>query len=120
MGVIYIAPKNVKQTHRRSHCTSVKRITSILRHVVEEFPPARQGTILNSHRVIGWASNTSMVLNYCALVTGCSLTSYPGQIRMLRVCACRLFSLDHNIVSNNYVLFTENFSIKKSVEAEKA
>jgi len=43
----------------------------------EAFPPARQGTILNSHRVIGIATNTSMVLN-CALVTGCSLNSYPG------------------------------------------
>jgi len=42
-----------------------------LRHVAEVFPPARQGTILNSHRVISIATNTSMVLN-CALVTGCS------------------------------------------------
>jgi len=32
MRVIDIAPKNVKQTHRRSHCTSAKRMTSILRH----------------------------------------------------------------------------------------
>jgi len=47
MRVIYIAPKNVKQTHRRSHCTSAKRMTSILRHVAEAFSPARQGTILN-------------------------------------------------------------------------
>jgi len=70
MQVIYIAPKNVKQTHMRirSHCTSAKRMTSILRHVAEAFPPARQGTILNSHRVIGVATNTSMVLN-CALVS---------------------------------------------------
>jgi len=79
MRVIYIAPKNVKQTHRRSHCTSSKRVTSILRHVAEAFPPARQGTILNSHRVIGIATNTLMGLN-CALVTGCSLTSYPGHL----------------------------------------
>jgi len=41
-----IAPKNVKQTHRLSHSTSAKRMT-ILRHVAEAFPPARQGTILN-------------------------------------------------------------------------
>jgi len=34
----------------------------------EAFPPARQGSILNSHRVIDIATNTSMVLN-CALVT---------------------------------------------------
>jgi len=69
MRVIYIAPKNVKQTHRRSHCTSAKRMTSILRHVAEAFLPARQGTIQNSHRVIGIATNPSMVLN-CTLVTG--------------------------------------------------
>jgi len=37
-----------------------------LRHIAEAFPLARQGTILNSHRVIGIATNTSMVLN-CAL-----------------------------------------------------
>jgi len=78
MRVIYIAPNNVKQTHRRSHCTSAKRMTSILRHVPQAFPPAGQGAILNSHRVIGIATNTQMVLN-CALVTGCSLTSYQGQ-----------------------------------------
>jgi len=48
MRVIYIAPKNIKQTHMRSHCTMAKRMTSILRHVAEAFPPARQGTILNS------------------------------------------------------------------------
>jgi len=52
------------------HCTSAKRMTSILGHVADAFPPARQGkgTILNSHRVIGIATNTSMVLN-CAFVT---------------------------------------------------
>jgi len=49
------------------HCTSAKRMTSILRHVAEAFPPARQGTILKSHQVIGIATNTSMVLN-CTLV----------------------------------------------------
>jgi len=37
-------------------------MTSILRHVAEAFPPARQGTILNSHGVIGIATNTSIVL----------------------------------------------------------
>jgi len=42
MRVIYIAPKNVKQTHRRIHCTSGKRMTSILRHVAEAFPPLQQ------------------------------------------------------------------------------
>jgi len=36
-------------------------------YVAEAFPPARQGTILNYHRVIGIATNTSMVLN-CAYV----------------------------------------------------
>jgi len=50
------------------HCTSANHMTSILRHVAEAFPRARQGTILNNYRVIGIAANTSMVLN-CALVT---------------------------------------------------
>jgi len=65
--------------HRKmpKQITSAKRMTSILWYVSEAFPPARQGTILNSHRVIGIATNTSMVLN-CALVAGCSVTSYPG------------------------------------------
>jgi len=80
MRVIYIAPENVKQTHRRSHCTSAKLMTSMLRHIAEAFPPARQGTILNNHSFISIATNTSMVLLDCALVTGCSLTSYPGQL----------------------------------------
>ena len=44
------------------HCTSAGRMTSILRHVAEAFSPARQGTILNNHRVICTATNTSMVL----------------------------------------------------------
>ena len=68
------------------HCTLAERMTSILRHVAEAFPPVRQGTILNNRRIIGNVINTSMVLN-CALVTyanddcrgmtaGCSLTSY--------------------------------------------
>jgi len=47
-------------------------MTSILRHAAEAFSPARQGTILNSHRVIGIA--TSMVLN-CALVNYIMMTS---------------------------------------------
>jgi len=59
------------------HCTSAKRMTSILRHVAEEFPPARQGTILNSRRVIGIATNTSIVLN-CALLTYLMMTADVG------------------------------------------
>jgi len=59
------------------HCTSAMPMTSILRHVAEAFPPARQGTILNSHRVIGIATNTSMVLN-CALVTYIMMTADVG------------------------------------------
>jgi len=42
------------------HCTSAKGMTRILRHVAEAFPPARQGTILSFHRVIGIATNTSI------------------------------------------------------------
>jgi len=61
--------KHAMQTQRRrSLYIGKKRMISILRHFAEAFPPARQGTILNSHRVISIASNTSMVLN-CALVT---------------------------------------------------
>jgi len=48
-----------------------------LRHVAETFPPARQGTILNSHRVIGIATNTSIVLN-CAIVTYIMMTADIG------------------------------------------
>jgi len=36
--------------------TSAKRMTSILRHVAEAFPPATQGIILNSHRIISIAT----------------------------------------------------------------
>jgi len=51
-----------------------KAVKSILRHVAQAFPPARHGTILNSYRVIGIATNTSMVLN-CALVTYIMMTA---------------------------------------------
>jgi len=71
MRVIYIAPKNVKQTYRRSHCTSAKTHDQ---HFAEAFPPAMQETILNFHRVIGIATNSSMVLN-CALVTYIMMTA---------------------------------------------
>jgi len=54
------------------HCTSAKGMTSILRHVAETFPPARQGPI-----VIGIANNTSMVLN-CALVSYIMMTADVG------------------------------------------
>jgi len=59
------------------HSTSAKRMTSILRHVAETFPPARHGTILNSHRATGIANNTYMVLN-CALVTYIMITADAG------------------------------------------
>jgi len=52
-------------------------MTSILGHDAEAFPPARQGTILNSHRVIGIAANTSMVVK-CALVTYIMMTADVG------------------------------------------
>jgi len=48
-----------------------------LRHVAEAFPLARQGTILNSHRVIGIATNTSIVLKF-ALVTYIMMTADVG------------------------------------------
>jgi len=59
------------------NCTSAKRMTSILRYVAEAFPPARQGTNLNSHRVIDIAANTSMVLN-CDIVTYIMMTADVG------------------------------------------
>jgi len=49
-----------------AQCTSAKRMTIILRHVAEAFPPARQETILNSHRVSGIATNNSMV-SFCGV-----------------------------------------------------
>jgi len=59
------------------HCASAKRMTGILRHVAEAFPPARQFKILNFYRVIGIATNTSMVLN-CAMVTYIMMTADVG------------------------------------------
>ena len=51
-----------KQTQwRRSLCTSAGRMTRILSHVAEAFPPARQVTILNNYRVIGIATHTLLV-----------------------------------------------------------
>jgi len=59
------------------HCTSAKRMTSILRHVAEAFTRARQRTIQKSHRVIGIVTDTSMVQN-CALVTFIMMTADVG------------------------------------------
>jgi len=50
--------KHAMQTQGAGHCTSAKRMTSILKHVAEALAPAWQGTILNSHRVISIAANT--------------------------------------------------------------
>jgi len=63
--------KGAGETHRE------KRTTSILRRVAEAFPPARQGTILNNHRVIGVATNTSKVLN-CVTATYLLMTADVG------------------------------------------
>jgi len=54
-----------------------ERMTSILRHIAEAFPPAKPGTIRNSHRIIGITTNTSMVLNY-AFVTYLMMTADVG------------------------------------------
>jgi len=69
--------KHAMKNKGAGQCTSSKGMTSILRHVAEAFPPARQGTIPNSHRVIVIATNTSMVLN-CALVTYIMMTADVG------------------------------------------
>ena len=57
------------------HCTSTRRMTSIVKHVAEAFPTERQGIILNNHRVTGIA--TSMVLS-CALVIYLMMTAELG------------------------------------------
>jgi len=74
---LYCAVTCQRKLKGAGHCTSAKHMTSILRHVAEAFPPARQGTILNNHRVIGIATNTSIVLNY-ALVTYIMMTADVG------------------------------------------
>jgi len=63
------------QNVRTYNC--IQRGRDILRHVAEAFPPARQGTIINSHRVTGIATNTSIVLN-CVLVTYIIMTAIAG------------------------------------------
>ena len=57
--LLYCASKCRSIFRGADHCTSAGRITSILRHIAEAFPPARQGTILNNHRVISIANNIS-------------------------------------------------------------
>jgi len=69
--------KMPKQTQRLRSLHIGKRMTSILKHVAAAFPPARQGTSLNSHRVIGIATNTSKVQN-CGLVTYIMMTADVG------------------------------------------
>jgi len=70
---------NAMQTQRlRSlHIGKTHDQQPILSHVAEAFPPARQGTILNKHRIIAIAANTSLVLN-CALVTYILMTADAG------------------------------------------
>ena len=74
MRNLYCASKCRSKLTGAGHCTSVGRMTRILRHVVEAFPPIKQGTILNNHLVIGTATNTSMMLNR-ALVTYLMMTT---------------------------------------------
>jgi len=64
------------QTRRSLHID--KRRASFLRHVAEAFPPASQWTILNFHRVIGIATNNSMALLNCSLVTYVMMTADVG------------------------------------------
>jgi len=76
---LYYVTKCRSKLKGAGHCTSAKRMTSILRHVAEAFPPAKQGTILNSHRVIGIPTDTSLVLS-CALVTYLMVTANVGML----------------------------------------
>jgi len=43
---LYCASKCRSKLRGAGYCTSEKRMTSILKHVAEAFPPARQGTII--------------------------------------------------------------------------
>jgi len=66
---LYCATKCRSKLRDAGHyCTSTKRMTSILRHVADAFPPARQGTILNSIETSALLTNTSMMLNYALAV----------------------------------------------------
>jgi len=69
--------KMQKQTQRRRSLHIAKTYDHHLEACCGGFPPARQRTILNSHRVLGIATNTSMVLNY-ALVTYIMMTADVG------------------------------------------
>jgi len=69
-------------------------MTSILRYVAEAFPPAMQGTLLNNHRVIGIAANTSMLLN-CALVTYIMMTADAARTIMI-YCLCLCYDARTN------------------------
>ena len=66
--------KMQKQTQRRRSLHIAGRMSRIFRHFAVAFPPARQGTILNNHRVIGIATNTSVGLN-SSLVTYLMITA---------------------------------------------
>jgi len=59
------------------HCTSPKRMTSILRHVAEAYPPARQGTILTPIESSALLPILQLVLN-CAIVTYIMMTADRG------------------------------------------
>ena len=59
------------------HCTSAGCMTGVLWDIAEAFPPARQRTILNNHRVMGIATNTSMALS-CALAANLIMTAQAG------------------------------------------
>ena len=77
MRNLYCASKCRSKVRGAGHCILAGRMTRILRHVAEAFPPARLRTILSNHRVIGIATNTSAVLN-CALVTYPMMTAEVG------------------------------------------
>jgi len=84
------------------HCASAKHMTSILRHVAGAFSPARQGTIINSHRVIGIATGAKLRLSDLqnhyydsrCRTAGCSLTSYPGLVSR---CVCVYMYIKYSV-----------------------
>jgi len=90
---LYCAAKCRSKLRGAGHCTSAKCMTSVLRHVAEAFPPAREETILNS-LVLIIGTNTSMVLN-------CALTSdlHKDDSR------CRTAGCSFNVIPRTHLLY---------------
>ena len=102
--ILYCAPEFRSNLRSVGHCKVAGCMTSILRLVTEAFPPAGQGTILNSHWVISIATNTSLVLNW-GLASYQIITAEVG-LPQFHVIPRKLvvIKLDHIIISYLYIL----------------